>query len=321
MNGAEPIIVTFSAPLAAHSPLPTLTPNIAGQWTAEGNSLVFQPASAIEPLSHVTVHIPGGPTGIRSANGQLLTASVTEHFRTGAYSQVRLAQLLVQLGYLPMTWAPDSNGATRAENAVLGTSVQSQAAQAYDPPAGTFQWQPGYPSTLTSLWSASQPNVVLRGAVMAFQAEHGISANGRVTPKLWTAVFNAAAKGEDNGNGYSYALANKGSPETLTIWHDGHIVFRSLTNTGIPVSPTVNGTFPVYLRLRSQIMSGTNPDGSHYADPVAFVAYFNGGDAIHYFPRGSYGSQQSLGCVELPYTAAQRAYPYTTYGTLVTVSG
>jgi hypothetical protein len=51
------------------------------------------------------------------------------------------------------------------------------------------------------------------------------------------------------------------------------------------------------------------------------VAYFNGGDAVHYFPRGSYGFRQSLGCVELPYPAAERAWPYLTDGSLVTVSG
>jgi hypothetical protein len=28
----------------------------------------------------------------------------------------------------------------------------------------------------------------------------------------------------------------------------------------------------------------------------------------------------SLGCVELPYTAAEQAYPYLPYGTLVTVT-
>ena len=33
-------------------------------------------------------------------------------------------------------------------------------------------------------------------------------------------------------------------------------------------------------------MSGTNPDGSHYNDPgVRWISYFNGGDAIHAFPR------------------------------------
>ncbi len=99
------------------------------------------------------------------------------------------------------------------------------------------------------------------------------------------------------------------------------MVFRHGANTGIPVAPTADGTYPVYLRYRFQVMQGTNPDGSHYADPVAFVAYFNGGDAVHYFPRASYGSPQSLGCVELPRAAAKRAWRYLTYGSLVTVTG
>ncbi len=62
-----------------------------------------------------------------------------------------------------------------------------------------------------------------------------------------------------------------------------------LANTGIGVAPTADGTFPVYEKLPFQIMPGTNPDGSHYADPVEWVSYFNGGDAVHYFDRGSYG--------------------------------
>ena len=65
----------------------------------------------------------------------------------------------------------------------------------------------------------------------------------------------------------------------------------------------------------------TNPDGSKYADPVSWISYFNGGDAVHYFERPAYGYYQSLGCVELPPTTAQYIWPYLTYGTLVTVQG
>jgi len=83
----------------------------------------------------------------------------------------------------------------------------------------------------------------------------------------------------------------------------------------------VDGTFPVYLRFLNTIMSGTNPDGSHYSDPVQYVSYFNGGDAVHYVPRDGYGFEQSLGCVELSYGDARKAYPFLTYGSLVTVSG
>ena len=96
---------------------------------------------------------------------------------------------------------------------------------------------------------------------------------------------------------------------------------RRPANTGIPASPTVDGTFPVYLKYYFSYMKGTNPDGSKYDDPVYYASYFNGGDAVHQFGRYSYGSYQSLGCVELPWDAAKKAYPYLTYGSLVTVTG
>jgi lipoprotein-anchoring transpeptidase ErfK/SrfK len=67
-------------------------------------------------------------------------------------------------------------------------------------------------------------------------------------------------------------------------------------------------------------MSGTNPDGTHYDDPgIRWISYFNHGDAIHAFPRASFGTPQSLGCVELPLDAAAKVWPYTPIGTLVTV--
>ena len=144
---------------------------------------------------------------------------------------------------------------------------------------------------------------------------------GIISPEAWRAMLRAAAAGQNNALGYTYALVSKATPETLTIWHDGRVVFKHVANTGIPAAPTVDRTYPVYLRYRFQVMQGTNPDGSHYADPVAFVAYVNGGDAVDYFPRASYRSPQSLGCVELTYGDAKQAYPYLTYGSLVTVSG
>jgi len=94
---------------------------------------------------------------------------------------------------------------------------------------------------------------------------------------------------------------------------------ETTTTAADPASQTPQGQ--AFEPPAGTFQCGTNPDGSHYSDPVSFVSYFNGGDAVHYFPRGSYGWQQSLGCVELPYYSAQRAYPYLTYGSLVTVRG
>jgi lipoprotein-anchoring transpeptidase ErfK/SrfK len=139
-------------------------------------------------------------------------------------------------------------------------------------------------------------------------------------PAVWKALLAAAARNQRNTHGYSYAVASQNVPQRLTIWHNGHVVFSSPANLGISIDPTPVGTFPVYEKLPFQVMQGTNPDGSHYADPVSWVSYFSGGSAVHYISRGSYGFPQSLGCVELPYSAAKEAYPYLPYGTLVTVT-
>ena len=164
-------------------------------------------------------------------------------------------------------------------------------------------------------------NILDVGAARAFESVTGLTMDGYAGHTVWSDLLSAMAKGKDNPNGYTYALTNQHSPETITIWHNGRVVLKSLVNTGIPASPTADGTFPVYLRYYFQIMQGTNPDGSQYADPVYYVSYFNGGDAVHYFSRGGYGYNQSLGCVELPWDAAKKAYPFLTYGSLVTVIG
>ena len=97
-------------------------------------------------------------------------------------------------------------------------------------------------------------------------------------------------------------------------------VYSTPVNTGVAGATTANGTFPVYARYTVTTMSGTNPDGSHYVDPgIQWVSYFNGGDALHGFVRGSYGFPQSDGCVEMPVANAAMVFPLTPIGTLVTV--
>lgn len=314
VNGAADIRVEFSAPLSSTSPMPTLRPAIDGAWQRHGYTAVFVPASGFMQRTKVTVRVPAGSTGVTSTGGGLLGAPVTATFRTGKYSSVRLEQLLAQLGYLPLTWSP-LNGSPPSPS-----DTRAQVAEAYKPAAGTYTWQSGYPSALTSLWRPAKPSLILKGAVMAFEADHHLTLDGVIGSQVWRAMFKAVAAGQMNTHGYTYALASQKVPETLTVWHNGRVIFHNLANTGIPVAPTAVGTDPVYLRYRFQIMRGRNPDGTKYADPVAWVAYFRSGEAVHYFPRYSYGSQQSLGCVELPYKPAKRIWPYLTFGTLVTVT-
>jgi peptidoglycan hydrolase-like protein with peptidoglycan-binding domain len=321
VDGAAPIRVQFSAPLAASTPMPQLSPQIAGNWQVEGDTAVFTPATGYFQDTQVTLKVPGGPSGmisvagVRAGAGGRLASATTENFTTGWFSTLRLQELLAQLGYLPLTWTPASGPVISPSNA------SAELSAAYQPPAGSFSWQSGYPSNLTEQWQAGSANILDVGAIRAFESVTGLTMDGIAGHAVWSDLFSAVAAGKDNPNGYTYALANQNLPESITIWHDGHVVLTSPVNTGIPASPTVDGTFPVYLRFYFTYMQGTNPDGTPYDDPVWYVSYFNGGDAVHYFPRGGYGYNQSLGCVELPWDQAAQAYPYLTYGSLVTVIG
>jgi peptidoglycan hydrolase-like protein with peptidoglycan-binding domain len=306
VDGAGEITVTFNQPLPASAPLPQLSPAVAGTWQREGDAAVFTPLAGIPADTTETVMVSAGDGPVRSED--------KSSFTTANYSTLRLQELLAQLGYLPMSWTPDV-GATIPEG-----NAAAQLAAAYQPPPGTFQRQQGYPSALYSFWRQGSANLLDQGAITGFEADHGLPTDGVAGPKVWAALLTAAENGERNQHGYSYAIASQAEPETLTIWHDGRQVFSSPANTGIAVAPTPVGTFPVYEKLPYQVMQGTNPDGSQYADPVQWVSYFEGGSAVHYIARGSYGWPQSLGCVELPYSAAEEAYPILPYGTLVTVT-
>ncbi len=321
VNGTNPIRVQFSAPLAASSPMPTLSPSIPGHWAVQGNVAVFTPVVGYLENTRVTVKIPGGLAGMVSAaggtagNGGTLGANLSQSFTTRSFSTMRLQQLLAQLGYLPMTWTSKSLSAISPANA------KAELSAAYSAPAGTFGWHGGYPWSLRSQWKAGSGNILDVGAIRAFESVHGMTMDGIAGKAVWSRLLTAVAKGQKNPNGYTYALASQHYPETITIWHNGHVVLKSLANTGIPASPTADGTFPVYLKYYFSYMKGTNPDGTKYNDPVYYASYFNGGDAVHQFSRYSYGYYQSLGCVELPWDAAKQAYPYLTYGSLVTVTG
>jgi lipoprotein-anchoring transpeptidase ErfK/SrfK len=317
VTAVNPVRVVFSAPLAPNSPMPTFSPAVAGHWQAAGRSIVFTPAAPFQLSTEVTLQIPAGPAGLRSVTGARLAGPVTTVFQAGGRSTLRMEQLLSQLGYLPMTWTPQDAGMA---DAVAASFTKGRTA--HDTPAtGMLTWQSGYPTALTSQWQPGQPGVILSGALMAFQMNQGLPMTGTVYSGMWSHLLNAAAENEYNGNGYSYALVSKTLPQTITVWHNGRVVVHGLANTGAADTPTPDGTFPVYLRRPAQVMRGLMPNGAPYADPVQFVSFFNGDYAVHSMDRASFGSAQSLGCVELPLSEAQQVWPYLTYGTLVTVTG
>ena len=309
VDGGSTISLQFSTDLAPGSPMPTLSPEVAGQWAVLSPNLVqYQATAPLVPGTVETLTVPGGANGTVGSRGQHLAASFTTSFTVAPGSTLRLQQMLAELGYLPLNFSPA---------APLTSPTQEGAAQ-----LGAFTWRwANQPTSLTSLWSPGTDNVITKGAVMNFESQHNLKVDGVAGPAVWGAVLSAVEGGQGNALPYGYVDVTKTLPETTTVYQNGVAVYHTLANTGVAAAPTADGTFPVYARYTVTTMSGTNPDGSKYSDPgIPWVSYFNGGDALHGFPRGSYGFPQSVGCVEMPIANAAVVFPMTPLGTLVTVS-
>jgi L,D-transpeptidase-like protein len=302
LSPLEPLRLTFSQPVGDERP--TLSPAVPGTWRSEdGHTLVFHPTGFGAPFDtdetiqfHRPVRLLGGRT-----------------WHVAPASFLRLQQLLAQEGYLPVAW---SAAGTEVPRTMAGELQAATAA-----PAGRFSWRyANTPHELVSLWKTGEPNEIVRGAVMMFQHDHDLTVDAIAGPRVWRALISDAVHGKRKDDGYSYVYVHRSVPQLLTLWHNGHVVLTSPGNTGVPAAPTQLGTWPVFEHIPVGRMSGTNPDGSHYDDPgIRWISYFHGGEALHAFNRTSFGTPQSLGCVELPLDSAARVWPYTPIGTLVTI--
>lgn len=309
-SGTEQILIRFNAPLARNTPLPVISPVIDGRWTRVVRQLVFTPGGAWAPNSTVNVTIPGGPTGVTGADGSKLRRDSSFSFEVTNGSLLRAQELLARLNYLPVSW----------RGSATPTLDEYQQA-AFDPPRGRFSFIGQAPPQLRVLWKTGVATRVWTGALSTFENENNLPADGVLSEEVWAALLLEARHptGYRSAAGYTFAVANQTSPETLAIWRDGTVVLNTLANTGISLAPTANGLYAIYAKLKTQIMKGTDPSGKKYADPVSYVSYFNGSDAVHYFDRSSYGFRQSLGCVEVPLVAAERSFGFLKIGTLISV--
>jgi hypothetical protein len=296
------LTLTFARPVSAvlGSRLPRLQPATRGHWQQiDSHTLSFRPAGFGFGL--------GGSVHVLLPRGSLT-------WTVAPGSTLRLQQILARLGYLPLRWRPVADPPP-----TLATEVTAAVAA----PQGTFSWRYAQtPASLRTLWKPGAWNVVTQGAVMRFQDEHGLATDGVAGPEVWRALLrdDLAGRASKGGYSYNYVFVHETVPQSLSLWHNGRVIVTSPGNTGIPQAPTAPGTWPVFEHIPVGTMSGTNPDGSHYNDPgIRWISYFHGGDALHAFPRASFGTPQSLGCVELPLDAAAQVWPYTPIGTLVTI--
>ena len=115
------------------------------------------------------------------------------------------------------------------------------------------------------------------------------------------------------------------STDTVTAYVGGKVAGGPFYMVpGAPDTPTVTGTFHVYLKYESQTMRGENADGSKYeTEGVPWVTYFTGSYAMHGAPwRSSFGWSGyggSHGCVNMPVDAAKFMYDWADMGSTVVV--
>jgi hypothetical protein len=312
-----PITLTFSKPVskALGTHMPPISPSTPGSWhPINSHTIRFEPTGYGYGLAtKVQLALP---SDVRLLSGQSSSAANTGTWTVPGGSIVRLQQLLAISGYLPLTFH-------YAGGKGPGLTAAAQETAAVDPPKGSFSWRyPNTPALLRGMWQVGASGTMMEGAIMAFENDNGIYSlpYDGPTAEIWKTLIADVVAGKHSTFGYTFVDVSVAS-QSLNLWHSGKTVIGgTAVNTGIPSAPTATGTYPVYEHLTSTTMSGTNPDGSHYSDPnIPWVSYFNGGDALHGFTRASYGSPQSLGCVEMPFSVAGQVWPYTPVGTLVDV--
>jgi hypothetical protein len=308
-NGTAPLNVKLSGVPSASSPPPTLSPAVAGTWSVAGDEEVFKPVSTLEPCSSYTLTVWAQTDATGSADlGKRQTIGLT----VACPPLAGLQQALARLGYLGASFHPryevklPSGRETRAEAAL----------HAYHPPRGALVPEPSDAPPV----EIGHLDATTRGALTVYQDDHDLEATGEPDSQTWASLLAAETDYKRDPIGYTWVSVTESLPETLEVHEGKRVAFTTPANTGVPGAETEQGIFPIYSRLVSTTMSGEDVDGEKYdVSDVPWVNYFNGGDAVHGYPRASYGFPQSNGCVELPIEASKAVFGMLALGDIVWV--
>jgi hypothetical protein len=309
-SGTDVLTLTLNGTADPTSPAPTIKPYVAGTWSTWSDNETFRPATSFAPCGNYTLTVPAGTLVTGEAP---MRHERRLDFTVACPSIKALQEALARLNYLP--YRLDSFAGVNL-NVPLTTGLAAE--RAYVLPHGWLR--PAYHHVPSLHTGTMDPTTT--GALEVWEQDHDVAVGTAPDAAIWHTLLREEALGHKNPRPYTWVTVTENTaPELLKVHENAHVAITTPANTGIPGRATQTGEFPIYVRYTTTTMSGTNPDGSHYDDPgVPWVNYFNGGDAVHGFPRASYGSPQSLGCVELPIPTAQRVYYELMVGDMVDVS-
>ncbi|HEY1688882.1 MAG TPA: L,D-transpeptidase family protein [Solirubrobacteraceae bacterium] len=315
-NGTEPLTVTLNAAPAPNTPRPRIAalaqgqPKVAGSWSDVGNAEVFKSASTLQPCESYRITVP---QATHASEHSSLMRRRMEILKVSCPPLRGMQQALARLGYLPDSLRPAPGTA-----GFHGEMNRRTAAHLlYQPLKGTLQPDVADAPPL----DYGSFDATTKGALVVFQEAHHLEADGEPGAATWTKLLTALAHKYRDPTPYTFVTVSEGDPETLEVHKGSKVVLTTPANTGVPGAETEQGIFPIYSRLTSTTMVGTDPDGTKYNVPdVPWVNYFNGGDAVHGYERASYGFPQSNGCVELPISTAETVFGMLALGDIVWVS-
>lgn len=106
--------------------------------------------------------------------------------------------------------------------------------------------------------------------------------------------------------------------QTLTAYEGNTPVFNVVVSTGTYATPTVVGSYPIYVKYTAADMSGGYGANAYYLADVPYVMYFHGGYGIHgTYWHNNFGTPMSRGCVNLTIPDAEWLFNWAPLGTVV----
>lgn len=109
--------------------------------------------------------------------------------------------------------------------------------------------------------------------------------------------------------------------QMLFAWEGGKILHKTRISSGLPLTPTVKGSFAIRWKIPSQTMKGESKAyGKYEYKNVPHVMYFFQEYAIHgAYWHNRFGRPNSHGCVNVPLSSAEWLYNWAVNGTRVEV--
>jgi len=106
------------------------------------------------------------------------------------------------------------------------------------------------------------------------------------------------------------------SEQRVYVYENGSLLRTMVASTGVAATPTVLGTYRIYLRYDKQTMYGPG----YYLPDVPHVQYFYQGYGFHgTYWHNNFGTPMSRGCVNLTIADAEWLHGWASIGALVRV--